>query len=318
MGAKIAFVIVAVVVLGIGLYAYQSGYIPIGAKGVGTSTGTQLSGFFQSLLSHSSSSTSSKSSLQFSSGGNVPPATRITSTIADIVISSASATINSSGIPAGYTQSQLSPYFHQIRFGGVSTQSISLSVFLGPKAPTSTAIDVTGWQIRSNLGGEYIPQAVNLYDSLGLNAATDILLKSGDILNIYPTTSPVNLRMNICIGYLPNKSQFKPPLPQNCPSLINLSQIQAFSGVCQNYIESLGGCQLPNLTSSRIPQNDYVCRDYLNSHFNYHSCFEEHQTDANFLSREVRVWMGRSPMDPLHDRVSLLDRNGLLVDYYSY
>lgn len=300
MGGRILFVLIAVIVLGALLYAFRSGTVGIG-----------------SLLPHFPTSSPSAVSPSYifpvaSPGTTAAPAPTPTSSI------------NPADVPQGFTASQLSPYFHQVRFGGISPGSFysygygygQISLYAYPAASTSS-IDVTGWQIKSNRGGEYIPQAVDVYDPLGLSPATDIRLKSGDVVNLYSTSAPVNLRLNECIGYLPNKSQFNPQLPLNCPYL-DRSQFQSFSGACQNYITSLSSCQSPNLASPYVPQNDYACVAYLENHFNYHSCFDEHNADSNFLSNEVRVWTGSSPVDPFHDRVLLLDRNGLLVDIYNY
>lgn len=222
--------------------------------------------------------------------------------------------------PEGFTVNQLSPFYHQVRFGGISPGSPfyfgQITLYAYPPSATAT-IDITGWQIKSNRGGEYIPQAIMFYDPLGLTPATDIRIKSGDFVNLYSSSAPINLRLNKCIGYLPNRTQFNPPLPQNCP-YIDRSRFGEFSGACQNYITSLGGCQLPNLSSPSLPQNDYNCRDYVANHFNYRSCVEEHQNDSDFLASEIRVWMGASPVDQFHDRVLLLDRSGLLVDLTSY
>ena len=185
MGSRISIAIMVVIVLGVALYVFQSGSFSTGGK--------QSSGFFQSLLPHFTPSTST--ALKFSQGNVVPPSPRATSTVVTPATSSTRAPINPLDIPPGYTESQLSPYFHRIRFGGISSQSISLNAYLGSGVPTSTTIDVTGWQIKSNRGGEFLPQAVNLYDPLGLAPATDILLKNGDTLNLYPTSAPVNLRI---------------------------------------------------------------------------------------------------------------------------
>jgi len=183
MGARIGIAIMVIVVLGVALYAYQSGTFSLSGKGAVTSTatgagtstttgvGNSLFGFFQSLLPHNVSLTSTSTSPSRTSPAPVPPAARVTSTISSPG-ASASTTINPASIPAGFTASQISPYFHQIRFGSVSSQGISLTTFFSSRMPTSTTIDVTGWQIRSNLGGEYLPQAVNLYDPSGLAATT--------------------------------------------------------------------------------------------------------------------------------------------------
>jgi len=123
--------------------------------------------------------------------------------------------------------------------------------------------------------------------------------------------------LNECIGYIAQVANFDPPLPDSCP-YIDPSQIQNFTGQCQNYIETLGQCQSPNMSSPQIPRTDYACQDYLENNFTYKSCFDEHDSDPNFLSNQVWVWTGSNVVDQYHDTVKLLDRNGLLVDLYTY
>ncbi len=304
---RVIFVIVIIFVLGALLYFFSTGH-----------TSFKL---FPLIPPAPSSSYQAASSAQSYAVSN-PASTTITA--APTPTSTATTTTSSPvNVPEGFTADELSPYYGQVRFGGVSP---SYSYYYGSYGQItlyaypvnqSSSIDVTGWEIKGNQGGEYIPQAVNIYDPLGLNPSTDIFLKSSDYLNLYSDSAPVNLRLNECVGYLPNQSQFNPSLPQNCP-YVDWSEIQTFSGACQNYILSLGSCQRPNFNSFSIPQNDYACLNYLNTHFNYLSCFNAHYGDSGFLSHEVRVWMGASPIDQFHDRVELLDRNGLLVDLYTY
>jgi len=300
MGGRIMLIFIVVIALGVGLYIYNSGVI---GKGIG---------FLNTQIPRQATTTTFIAPQPSTRPSYVSGGTVITRTPAP--------SIGPTDVPAGFTTSQLSPYFHQVRFGGISAGNIysygQISLYAYP-ATGATSIDVTGWHIKSNRGGEYIPQAVDVYDPTGNAPAGDIRLASGDMLNLYSTSAPVNLRINKCIGYLPNRTQFNPQLPQSCPYIDN-SKIQSFSGACQNYIMSLGGCQSPDLSSPYVPWNDYACQDYLNSHFNYRSCFDEHRTDSDFLSHEIRVWMGSSPVDQFHDQVLLLDANGLLVDLYKY
>lgn len=301
MGAKIVgAVFIIVIVLGIIVYVYNSGVVGTGFN------------FLKSVAPLTPMSSPS--------GGYVPPAASSPTGSA-----TTTPTINPADIPPGFTANQLSPYFHEVRFGGASaapppqlgSTAYGTITLYTSYANSSTTIDVTGWEIKTNRGGEYIPKAVNYYDPLGLNPPTDIVLKNGDTLSIYSSSAPVNLRLNECIGYLPNRSQFNPELPQTCPS-IDTSGIQSFSGACQNYIMSLGGCEQPDLSSPQIPAYDYSCKEYLANRFNYRWCYDTYFSDPRFLSNQVEVWMGSSPLDQYHDQVELLDRNGLLVDFYSY
>ncbi len=318
MGGKIGAILLLVLVLGGIVYLFNSGLAQQGLD--------SLKGFGPLHLS----GTSSPFSLQFPYSQN-PPAAQggYGNGSGGSGGVGGGSVISSSDIPRGFTLNDLSPYFHQVRFAGVSPSNplgnyggysgqISLSASYNARGGSEpgTGVDVTGWQIKANHGGEFIPKAVTFYDPLGLNAASDIQLKGGDTLYLYTSQAPVNLRLNQCIGYLPNKTQFSPALPTTCPS-IDRSVGVSFGGACQSYVDSLGGCQVPNLNDPRVP-SDYSCREYLANHFNYRSCYDANVANPDFLSNQVWAWMGSSPLDPFHDTVELLDHGGRLVDLYTY
>ena len=229
---------------------------------------------------------------------------------------------NSSGVtpPAGFSANQLSPYYGDVRFTGVSQSEITVSTYPAFGAPTST-VDITGWQIKTNRGGEYIPRAQNIYAPTGEGVLNDIILTlspgRSQYVNIYSNSAPTNLRVNECMGYLNATGQFQPGFTYQCPP-IDRSQLSQFTGACQNYITSLYNCQQPDFGSYYFPRNDYQCQDYLKGKYNYNWCVATYGNDPSFLGNEWRLWMGASPLDPYHDNVELLDRNGLLVDYYHY
>ncbi len=150
----------------------------------------------------------------------------------------AASSIPASEIPPGFTAAQLSPYFKQVRFGGVSAATLynygQITLVASFYNSTGT-IDVTGWRVVGHDGNEYVTQAVNLYAPTGLAPESDIQMKSGDYLYLYSSSAPFNLRLNECTGYMANVANFVPALPQTCP-YINYSQLQSFSGACQNFI----------------------------------------------------------------------------------
>lgn len=333
MGEKIWFIIVVIIALGIGLYLYSSGVVVTGVHDLSSlfsvPSGTPLFGGANASSSASSSSWSwwnlfapeghppvapSIGPSQSTGGGGAP------SSGGGFGNGGGTATINPADIPAGYTAAQLSPYFHDVTFGGISAATLysyGTITLNDDDYNTTGTIDITGWQIRSNDGDEFVPQAVNLYDPTGLAPASDINMKQGDTVFLYSSSAPFNLRLNECIGYAAHVANFNPPLPLTCP-YINQSQLQNFSGACQNYLDTLGACQAPNFSSPQIPQNDYACMNYLENNYTYRSCFNQHSEDPNFLSNQVWVWTGSSPVNPYHDTVRLLDKNGLLVDIYIY
>lgn len=310
MVGKIITVIIIVLVLGFGVFVYEVATHPQ-AMGLPSWLGITAS--------------SSAFSFGLSSQGptrvppTLPPASPSNGTIITSPGSSSTPAIDPSQIPAGYSLAQLSPYFHQIRLGGVSVGSAYYygTINLYSNLNTGENVDITGWQIKANRGQEYIPQVINLYDPSGLTSPSDIILHNNDTVSIYSSSAPLNLRLNECVGYLIPMLNTNPALPDTCP-YVDRSAIQNFSGACQNYIESLGTCQQPNLTNPEVPSNDYACQDYLENNFNYKSCFDAHVNDPNFLSNQIWVWAGSNVSDPDHDTIKLLDKNGLLVDLYSY
>jgi hypothetical protein len=315
MGSKIGLIIFFIVLAGLGLYLITSGAITKGFVALTSLAPTSSTGgFFHFNNSTGTNDAPAYTFLEPIGYGQPPlptaPATGNTNV----------GEIPTYEIPAGYTASQLSPYFHEVRFGSVSAGNfyyygtITLDAYLND---SSSTIDVTGWQIKSRNSGEYIPQAIDVYDPLGLTPASDIRIKNNDVVYLYSSSAPFNLRLNECIGYVAHVANFVPALPLSCP-YVDESQIQNLSGQCQNYIESINSCQAPNMASPQISQSDYACQDYLNNNFTYKSCFAEHDSDPNFLSNQVWVWTGSNVIDQYHDTVSLLDKNGLLVDQYTY
>ena len=315
MGAKIGVIFIVIVVLGIGLYLYNSGVITSGIN--------QLKSI--APFNTPTSTGSAPAAPPMPGTAYVPPPSPAPApTPVPTPTPAPAQTINPADIPPGFTVNQLSPYFHEVRIGGLSpgpTDFYSggygqISLYASYDNP-STTVDVTGWEVKSNRGGVFVPQAVQLYDPFGLNPPSDIIMKNADQLYIYSSSAPVNLRLNECIGYLPNRSQFNPTLPQSCPS-VQTQGIQSFTGACQNYIYSLNGCQQPDFADPNFPSYDYACEQYLTGKYNYSWCYNTYFSDSQFLSNQIWVWTGSSPLDPSHDQAELLDRNGLLVDYTTY
>src|SRR5579871_6440960 len=122
---KIGIIIFLVVLAGIALYLYQSGLIGQAFNGLTSIT---------QLVPHASTSTTSSSSSSGSSSSlsNQNPAP--------------TSTINPADIPPGFTAAQLSPFFHEVRFGGGSNGQFSLNANVN----ASETIDVTGWEIKTN------------------------------------------------------------------------------------------------------------------------------------------------------------------------
>lgn len=226
--------------------------------------------------------------------------------------------------PSGFTVEQLSPYYKQIKISSVyrstyggSYQQITLSAY-----SLAEPINLNGWFLKTNkssLGS--LAKMVNDYHPYGLMSEEDLILKNNDQLYIFDSQGPLrlNLRLNKCTGFLNNNYDFRPKLPNNCPAA-DRKEIVSFSGRCQSFILSLTSCQVPkpgDFNAFSQPE-DTACRAFLDK-INYGGCYFKHRSDADFFSRDVRVWLNQPFMfDAQHDRVLLFDRNGLLVDQYVY
>ncbi len=317
MGGKAVVILFLIVVVGIGLFIVRSGIVGQAVSGITSLTNlrpasTTAPGFGVPLSIFGASKFvpapppapgNVAPSLPPPAGGSQQP----------------TSTISQSEIPTGYTLRDLSPYFHKIRIGSVSPGSIYSygQTSLAAGFSGNETIDVSGWLLRARQGSQYVPQGINIYDPSGLTVESDIHLGSGDMLTIYTSQSAIgkNLRLNKCIGYLENTNHFTPPLFSVCP-YPNRSEIDTFTGQCQNYVFSLGGCRMPD-ANPPVPENDYACRAYIDT-LNYKGCFDKYRSDADFLSREWYAWTGSRFLDQFHDKVVLLDRNGLVVDAYEY
>ena len=228
--------------------------------------------------------------------------------------------------PLGYVESQLSPFYKQIRITGVnppdyfgdynSEFTISTDNLINPA-------NITGWTIRANLGGTIeIPRAVSEYTPYGLNPEGDIVLRSGEHMRAYSWKSAIgkNFRLNKCTGFLNQMYAFSPSLPEECPSIAQDRRVITFTGACQDFLRSLPSCKLPspNDLNRYTGSNDIECRKIADQ-YTYGNCYDTNRTKSDFLSREWRVWLnGAMRFDPKHDRLILFDKQGLVVDEYVY
>jgi hypothetical protein len=320
MGGKIVIVLFGVFVLGLIIYAVHVNLLGQLSSPFGSLSHGSLSDLF---VSASSSLSSGSATTTYIAPAPTPASLGGAGSVSNgQTAESATSAIPASEIPSGFTLAGLSPYFKKITINsawsgsGAAYGEIAISSY---DSDASDTVDITGWRIKTNQSGEYIPQAIALYDPSGLTNPSDIFLGPDQYVYLYSSSGSFNLRLNECIGYVGDSNKFTPALPANCP-YVDPSAISklSFTGGCENYIYSLGSCQLPDLNSALVPQNDYACRDYLENNFNYKGCFDAHRGDANFLSNQWWVWMGSSPLDRYHDTIDLFDKNGLLVDQYTY
>lgn len=227
-------------------------------------------------------------------------------------------------IPTGYTAKDLSGQFRRVRITGVRT-------YKGTAAATNadtvllrenigsgdSPVNVTGWRLQANQGSYVIQRAAKIYRTSGATLG-NVTLANGQSANVYSGSSAVraNFMGNSCMGYLSTQYDFVPKLAGTCTRPTK-NEIATFSGACQDYILKLKTCQAGDPNDSRIPESDPACRSFV-AKLNYDGCVSTHQADARFFTDVWNIWSGDRFLDPLHDRVLLLDGNGKLVDWYLY
>lgn len=227
-------------------------------------------------------------------------------------------------LPAGYAAKDLSPYFRKVRIGSVKTyagsaaatnaDTVRLNENIGSGDP---AVTITGWKLQANQGSYVIQRAAKTYKTAG-SVLGDVSLANGQAANVYSGASAVraNFMGNSCMGYLSSQYAFVPKLTGSC-SRPAKSEIATFSGACQEYILRLKACEAGNPDDSRIPAGDSACRAFVAT-LTYDGCVKRRQDAEGFYTNVWNIWSGKKFLDPLHDRVLLLDANGKLVDYYLY
>lgn len=235
--------------------------------------------------------------------------------------------------PQGYVGAQLSPYYKKVYFGAVQRPYVvnDARAFFSLYADSSlgSPVDITGWRVKGNGGyGIELPTAVADFQRTliaykpSYRGTDDIVLRPGDYAVFYSAPSPmsgVSFRLNKCIGYLNEMYNFSPALSNECPRAESPRTVM-FTGKCQDYLRSIYTCHTPTQDSinASLDTSDSECRAFVNK-INYDGCYAEHRSDTDFFSREWRVWLSQfMPFDLLHDRLMLYDRQGLIVNEYTY
>jgi hypothetical protein len=226
--------------------------------------------------------------------------------------------------PASRTfQIGVSPYYQQVEIKKVyPAEEDFQNDYLILQNNADESINISGWILENKLTTITIPQAVNkLRYPFSIDGYSDITLPQGGEVVISMDLSPlgINFRLNKCTGYLDQSDQFCPSLPKECPE-IEESEYSHLKKTCRDFIDDLGRCEIPNYSDKWEISVDNDCTDFLNERFNYKYCFEKHYLEIGFLKDEWRVFLSKS-IDVLNNdsgKLILRDKNGLLVDEYSY
>jgi len=217
----------------------------------------------------------------------------------------------------------LSSYYDKIKIEEVSPEEDDFrDDYLILENNEDEIIDITGWTIEVKSGTITIPQAVKKLTYSSCSCSNyNIELDDGDEIIISAGLSPIgkNFRTNKCAGYLDQLSQYNPSLDENCPDLEE-SEYSHLKSSCQDFIEDLDSCEIPDYSDNFEVSIDNQCTGFLNDKFNYSQCYEDYYQDADFFEGRWRIFLSRSIdiFDDSGDTIILKDNSGLTVDEYSY
>ena len=207
-------------------------------------------------------------------------------------------------------------------------------------------LNITGWQLVNNPARRrradvvLLPSAVKLFLRGTANQVPAPVLLTPDGRATIITGGPpasnhwparVSFSVNKCVGYLAEGVagfRLAPALPRACPAPRDEPNVDRLTNECYDYVRRLSVCHAPEF--ERRSDGAYLddrpntlpsaCRAYLEDHFSYERCVAWHGADADFYTKDWRLYLNRSWELWAKDRevISLYDAQGRLVDELSY
>lgn len=231
--------------------------------------------------------------------------------------------------------SKRSPYYGKIRMSNISgirsTNPNQQYLTLSTSIKKNETVKITGWYMKSEVTGYFavIGKAALLPYPSQSGIESNVILQQGDRVYLTKGFSPIGIsfRTNKCTGYFEQDRIFYPSLSLDCP-LPKDERLPTFSSdydsndLCLLTIERLPQCSTVDSEFIRalpdtVPQS---CKDYMRNQINYSTCLALHYSDTDFPGNVYRLYFNKfGPLwRPLHDKIDLIDENGLIVDSVSY
>lgn len=225
--------------------------------------------------------------------------------------------------PASYSFKTVgfSSVYSKIKFNGVQRSGVTgLDEYIRISNFSTTSANITGLAVRNKQNESFtIPKGYE-YLNLGGGELKDIIIEAGKSAYIFSGPSPAgrSFRLNACTGYLNYLYYFTPKFTEECPKPID-QDISYLSKNCRDYITALPPCASPNTSDMRVTY-DSDCTNYLINTFNYSHCVQTYQTYPDFLKNDWYIYANRSSgfLNDYHEELKLLDKDGNLIDSYSY
>ena len=187
-------------------------------------------------------------------------------------------------------------------------------------------ISITGWQLESMITKKKVTigGATPLFISGVINAEPPISLARGEEVIISTGRSPIgaSFKINKCTGYFEQFQDFKPSLKKSCPrpsdEFDRFANIPVTDDVCEDFVDDISRCEMP-LDAYPIGTSNQ-CSEFVSATINYTGCVKNHRGDLDFIGDEWRVFLERNTelWREKREVIRLLDNEGKIVDIFNY
>lgn len=216
--------------------------------------------------------------------------------------------------------SPISPYHNKVKISTIRKERNDNPSYIKLRVSTKEEINLTGFVLKTRHGEFVIPKGVERYKSN--QTERNIVIEENSYIYLVNDSSPIRadaFRINNCFGYLADYDDIYPRTRCSYsyvkPEKEDLYHLHP---VCQEYILDLRQYEIPNYSNNLSVATKSSCVSYLNDNFNYSGCYRNHYKDENFFKDYWYVYTNSKLIEPLHDIIYLYDRNGYLVNTYSY
>ncbi|MEK7163255.1 MAG: hypothetical protein AAB775_00900 [Patescibacteria group bacterium] len=151
---------------------------------------------------------------------------------------------------------------------------------------------------------------------------TDILLPPGGRAIIVSGRSPIgtSFRVNKCSGYLSQFQKYVPDLDRSCPYPTDELKLYGPAGeaTCAEFVERIPRCKIFQGAPSKALSN--ACVNFLAEKLNYNACVANHKKDADFYSKEWRLFLNQQNelWRNENEIIRLMDAENTVLDAVTY
>ena len=184
----------------------------------------------------------------------------------------------------------------------------------------ASSIPITGWKVvdRIRQVSYKFPKGQNLFYPNAKLTSDNLKVRAGDRVIVSSSVSPVgtSFRVNKCTGYRSQFKNFVPTIKTDCQDpvdeLVKDATVPFDDFICYEEVSDLKNCS----AFSKIPTGvTNQCEVFIENVLTESGCAERHRNDADFLQKELRVYLSSptSLWSKENNALYLLDENDLLI-----